>query len=111
MSRTANHPRSHLALGCSDARTRYILDPHSQYKSLSESKPLPELSQEVFSVSRTLETQLSIGFPKRPRANAASQSLPDGLYKGRVQLSKGMLPSMDWPGITVKVRTVAMHGD
>lgn len=100
-------PRSRLLRRSDKKPTRS----HTQNESFSGTKSLPELSQDVFSVSRTLETQLSIGFPKRPRGNPASQNLPDGLYKGKVQLSKDMLPSMDWPGITVKVRTVSMHGD
>lgn len=29
--------------------------------------------------------------------------MPDGLYKGRMQLNKSMLPSIDWAGLSVKV--------
>ncbi|KAG9313539.1 hypothetical protein JVU11DRAFT_5866 [Chiua virens] len=77
---------------------------HSRDHLLLQTKPQLERPEEVFSVTRTLQTEVFIGFPKRARANrdGASHVLPDGLYKGKVQLSKDMLPSMDWPGISVK---------
>ncbi|KAF8556046.1 hypothetical protein OG21DRAFT_1507002 [Imleria badia] len=75
---------------------------HSPDESFSANKPLPELPRQAFSVLQTLQTQVAIGFPKRPRTNDMSQDLPDGLYKGNVRLSKDMLPSVDWPGISVK---------
>lgn len=84
---------------------------HTWNQSFSDNKPLPELPQEAFSVSRTLQTQVSIGFPKRPRTNDVSQNLPDGLCNGKVRLSMDMLPSVEWAGISVQVRTVATHGD
>ena len=84
---------------------------HTREDLFPANKALAELPQEAFSTSRTLLTQISVGFPKRPRVNNVSQNLPDGLYKGKVQLTKDMLPSVDWPGFSVKVRTVAMHGD
>ncbi|KAF9239871.1 hypothetical protein BU15DRAFT_74404 [Melanogaster broomeanus] len=67
-------------------------------------KPLPEIHQESFSDIRTLQTQVSIGFPKRPktRKDLQSQNLPDGLYKGKLKLSKDMPPGVDWPGVSVK---------
>lgn len=83
---------------------------HTREDFLPANKPLLELPQEALCTSRTLQTQVSIGFPKRPRANDAPRSLPYGLYKGKMQLSKDMLPSVEWPGISVKVRTVAMSG-
>ena len=57
---------------------------------------------------------VSIGFPKRPRYRVEPhqrhpsletyKALPDGLYKGRIQLEKHMIPSFDWVGLRVKVR-------
>ena len=76
-----------------------------------ESKPLPELPQEAVSTSRTVQTQVSIGFPRRPREGHTSRGFPDGFYKGRLQLQKDMLPSVDWPGLNVNVRIIAMRGD
>lgn len=84
---------------------------HSQDEIFPEEMLRLQLPRPAFSVSRTMETQVSIGFPKRPRTNDVSQRLPDGLYKGKVRLSKDMLPSVDWSGISVKVRTVATRSD
>ncbi|KDQ58688.1 hypothetical protein JAAARDRAFT_176742 [Jaapia argillacea MUCL 33604] len=79
-------------------------------------KPLPPPPSDAlqpaksFSETRTLQTDVSIGFPKRPRAsrsdrNSSTEShtaLPDGLYKGRMNLNKYMIPGIDWAGLTVK---------
>jgi hypothetical protein len=32
-----------------------------------------------------------------------ANSLPDGLYKGKLKLEKHILPSLDWAGLSVKV--------
>jgi hypothetical protein len=78
----------------------------------STDKPLPRLppaETTPFSESRTLLTDMYKGFPKRPRnrrdghQSDPGSSLPDGLYKGNIQLSKNMLPGIDWPGVSVKV--------
>lgn len=77
-------------------------------------KPLPDLPPNPGIMdTRTLHTDMSLGFPKRPRNRAESNqshptlesqnSMPDGLYKGRMQLNKSMLPSIDWAGLSVKV--------
>lgn len=29
--------------------------------------------------------------------------MPDGLYKGKIYLSKDMVPGVDWPGASIKV--------
>ncbi|TCD67425.1 hypothetical protein EIP91_012397 [Steccherinum ochraceum] len=78
-------------------------------------KPLPELPPPPTPgvlETRTLQTDVSIGFPKRPRGRvephqkhptlSSHTSLPDGLYKGKMQLDKNMLPSIDWAGFSVK---------
>jgi hypothetical protein len=75
-------------------------------------KPLPPLPNGV-SDTRTLQTDVSIGFPKRPRRRTmhherhppldVANSLPDGLYKGKLKLEKHILPSLDWAGLSVKV--------
>ncbi|KAL0578223.1 Vacuolar protein sorting-associated protein 16 [Marasmius crinis-equi] len=75
-------------------------------------KELPRLPmQAVFSESRPLHTSICIGFPKRPRHQAGPEkhpsldsqaALPDGLHKARFVLSRNMLPSIDWSGVSVK---------
>ncbi|KAF8652356.1 hypothetical protein AX16_004386 [Volvariella volvacea WC 439] len=75
-------------------------------------KPLPRLpTQTVFSESRSLQNIICIGFPKRPRnptdnhklqATNPPMSLPDGLHKGKISLSRDMLPCIDWSGLNVK---------
>lgn len=72
-------------------------------------KPLPELPQVSFSETHTVQTQVSVGFPKRPRhsndpdGSECHAYLPDGLYKGKFRLSKDMIPGVDWLGVSVKV--------
>ena len=75
-------------------------------------KPLPEPPPTATSKWRTLSTRMCIGFPKRPRnrcgpdghpALESYKALPDGLYKDKIQLSKDMLPCIDWAGLTTKV--------
>jgi len=77
------------------------------------SKPLPRVPSQPFFESRALLTDIHKGFPKRPRARGnrsrsipmdTISSLPDGLYKGEIQLNREMLPGIDWPGVEVKVR-------
>jgi len=84
----------------------------SQPSTPVKDKPLPELPPPGVLETRTLHTDVSIGFPKRPRGRVephqkhptldAHTSLPDGLYKGKMQLDKNMLPSIDWTGLSVK---------
>lgn len=88
-----------------------------------QQKPLPPAPL-VVQESQTIQTSVSIGFPKRPRSHTqttpgghpsldAHNALPDGLYKGRLQLNKGMLPSLEWHGISIKVRLPSfesLHG-
>ncbi|KAI0346440.1 hypothetical protein BDW22DRAFT_756700 [Trametopsis cervina] len=74
-------------------------------------KPLPPVPNGV-SDTRTLQTEVSIGFPKRPRKRIpphqrhpsldANSSLPDGLFKSKLRLHKNMLPSLEWSGLSVK---------
>ncbi|KII87629.1 hypothetical protein PLICRDRAFT_642508 [Plicaturopsis crispa FD-325 SS-3] len=89
-----------------DARTA-----DDEFFPRTKNKPLPPLPIASFSETRTLLTDVCIGFPKRPRRGGSDDShasvqdqlsLPDGLYKGRVQLNKSMIRAIDWPGVRVK---------
>ncbi|KIP07307.1 hypothetical protein PHLGIDRAFT_19214 [Phlebiopsis gigantea 11061_1 CR5-6] len=81
------------------------------YNAAPLNKPLPPIPHGV-SDTRSLQTDVCIGFPKRPRNPSTSHhrhpsleehsSLPDGLYKGKLRLEKTMLPSIDWAGLGVK---------
>ncbi|KAI0792482.1 hypothetical protein C8Q75DRAFT_804856 [Abortiporus biennis] len=88
---------------------------HSSLQSSPQDKPLPDLPPNPrpgVLETRTLQTEVSIGFPKRPRNPTRDHaqhpsldqhtSLPDGLYKGNMKLHKNMLPSIDWAGLSVK---------
>lgn len=79
-------------------------------------KPLPVVPSKKFAAfceSRILQTDVCAGFPKRPRNRKHQQepstrmdpdgSLPDGLYKGKLQLNNTMLPGIDWYNVSVKV--------
>ena len=91
--------------------------------AFSVNKELPALpppsppSAVAFTEARTLQTRMSIGFPKRPRSACAPDehpsleahtALPDGLHKGRVDLNPQLLPSIDWAGLNVKVSYLAL---
>ncbi|KAI3608216.1 hypothetical protein WG66_006559 [Moniliophthora roreri] len=81
-------------------------------EAFDREKPLPRLPMHtVFTESRPLHTSICIGFPKRPRHQAGPEkhptldsqaALPDGLHKAKFVLSKNMLPSIDWSGVSVK---------
>lgn len=75
-------------------------------------KPLPELPTQTFLETRTIRSDMCIGFQKRPRHQCdpgshpsldAQMSLPDGLYKAKIPLKSDMLPCIDWYGLSVKV--------
>lgn len=51
--------------------------------------------------TRTVERDVSIGFPHRPQQQR--RGLPDGLYRGELRLGEAMLPSVDWQGVGVQV--------
>ena len=80
----------------------------------SREKPLPEIpaATKSFSNTRTIQNDISIGFPKRPRqlwdkeghpSLETISALPDGLHKSKLSLQSDMLPCIDWAGISVKV--------
>lgn len=95
-------------------------DIRSAFSNNKELPPLPPLSPPgsvSYTETRTLEAKMSIGFPKRPRSACAPDehpsleahaALPDGLYKGKIDLGRHLLPSIDWAGLNVKVSYLAL---
>ncbi|KAG2156840.1 uncharacterized protein EDB93DRAFT_870791 [Suillus bovinus] len=89
------------------ARVR-VPSPEEPFSTAVRHKPLPALPQASFSETHTITTQVSVGFPKRPRhpsdpdGSQCQAYLPDGLYKGKFRLSKDMIPGVDWPGVSVQ---------
>jgi hypothetical protein len=85
-----------------------------------ELPPLPPPSPSgavAYTETRTLQTRMSIGFPKRPRTACAPNehpsleahaALPDGLYEGKIHLNPHLLPSIDWAGLNVKVSDLSL---
>lgn len=82
---------------------------------LCEKTVLPSLPiRIIFSESRILQNKICIGFPKRPHCQIRSPgghpslnsqaSLPDGIHKSVIKLHEGILPSISWEGVSVKVR-------
>lgn len=73
----------------------------------------PVTSSTRLTDSRTLHTDVSVGFPKRPKGRANSpgshpsletiNTLPDGLYKGNIPLQRGWFPSVQWKGLSIEV--------
>lgn len=79
--------------------------------------PPPPPSAVAYTQTRTLQSRMSIGFPKRPRSACAPDehpsleahaALPDGLYKGKIDLNPQLLPSIDWAGLNIKVSRLAL---
>ncbi|KAI5121710.1 hypothetical protein M0805_002103 [Coniferiporia weirii] len=62
--------------------------------------------------ARTLHTDVSVGFPKRPKGAAPSpgshpslesiSALPDGLYKGCIPLKRDWFPSVKWKALSIE---------
>ena len=100
---------------------------HDLRSASSINKELPPLpppsptSPAAYTETKTLQTRMSIGFPKRPRSACAPDehpslaehaALPDGLYKGKIHLDPQLLPSIDWAGLNVKVSHLSrFHGN
>lgn len=89
-----------------DARTT-AYETESMYSAISA----PE-EREVSLVSevRMLLSDTSEGFTKRGKMPGKRRSdmsmtmvVPDGMYRGELRLNGGMLPSMDWAGLSVQV--------
>lgn len=65
----------------------------------------------MVSERRALLSNVSEGFTKKgkmpgKRTSDVSMSMmvPDGIYRSELRLNGGMLPSVDWAGVSVKVR-------
>ncbi len=114
-----------------------IYDPHEALWVPEKPKPLPAIPSEaqglrtaptpdpdakdIYGVSdlRTLHTDVSVGFPKRPRGPTVHphshpsleviRGLPDGLYKGHIPLQKGWFPSVHWKGLEIEVFSHHTH--
>ena len=79
----------------------------------TRNKPLPQLPPLTrLSQTDTLHSNMSIGFPKRPRQMCDGQkhpsleamaAMPDGLYKSKIPLNGDIIPCLDWAGVSVKV--------
>ncbi|EGN92882.1 hypothetical protein SERLA73DRAFT_98668 [Serpula lacrymans var. lacrymans S7.3] len=110
-SRTGNRLLRRVARLDQPVTVRMPRTPEEPFAAAIRYKPLPNIPKESFSESRTIHTEVFIGFPKRPRnrqdprsqpSQESHAALPDGLFKGKIQLCKDMLPGVDWPGLSVK---------
>jgi hypothetical protein len=105
-------PRLMKSSSCIDITSAFSIN-----KELPPLPPPSPPSAVAHVETRTLETRMSIGFPKRPRSACtpnehpsleAHTTLPDGLYKGKISLGPKLLPSIDWAGLNVKVSYLAL---
>ena len=103
-------PRLMKSSSCNDLRSAFSIN--------KELPPLPPSGAVSYAETRTLQTRMSIGFPKRPRSACAPDehpsleahaALPDGLYKGKINLNPQLLPSIDWAGLNVKVSYLSCY--
>lgn len=89
-----------------DGRTT-IYDTESMYSAISG----PEVREvALVSETRVLLSDTSEGFTKRGKLPGKRRSdmsmamvVPDGMYRGELRLNGGMLPSIDWAGVSVQV--------
>lgn len=100
-------PRLMKSSSYSDIRSAFSVN-----KELPALPPPSPPGATAYTETRTLQTRMSIGFPKRPRSACAPDehpsleahaSLPDGLHKGKINLNPQLVPSIDWAGLNVKV--------
>lgn len=92
----------------------------SKKKNPSSGESTPETGTESpapivrhVSDSRTLHTDVSVGFPKRPKGRTPTpgshpsletvSALPDGLYKGNIPLHREWFPSLQWDQLNIEV--------
>lgn len=71
-------------------------------------KPLPTLPPPTAEDGETTVMLLSTtrtGFPHRPKRKPDQTNLPDGIWKGQLNYQWWMIPSLDWAGLSVKVRS------
>ena len=105
-------PRLRKSSSYTDIRAAFSIN-----KELPALPPPSPPGAVAYTEARTLQTRMSIGFPKRPRSPClpdehpsleAHAALPDGLHKGKVDLDPQLLPSIDWAGLNIKVSYVAL---
>lgn len=89
-----------------DARTS-IIDTESIYSAITAPSKREVL---LVNESRVLLSDVSEGFTKKGKLPGKRRSdvsmamvVPDGLWRGELRLNGGMLPSVDWAGMSVKV--------
>jgi hypothetical protein len=66
-------------------------------------KTLPDVPMQVEARTITIANTERRGFPHRPKEKPGQRNLPDGLWKGALNLHWWMIPSMDWAGLNVQV--------
>ena len=67
-------------------------------------RSLPDLPMQAEERTITIASIERRGFPHRPKEKPGQKNLPDGLWKGALNLHWWMIPSMHWAGLNVKVR-------
>ena len=87
------------------------LPPPSQHggKGHKRERSLPELSLQAEERTITIASIDRRGFPHRPKEKPGQKNLPDGLWKGALNLHWWMIPSMNWAGLNVKVLFILFY--
>ena len=73
-------------------------------KGHKRERSLPDLPMQAEEQTITIANIERRGFPHRPKEKPGQKNLPDGLWKGALNLHWWMIPSMHWAGLNVKVR-------
>ena len=76
--------------------------PHA--KGHRRERSLPDVPMQAEERAITIASIERRGFPHRPKEKPGQKNLPDGLWKGALNLHWWMIPSMEWAGLNVKVR-------
>jgi hypothetical protein len=74
---------------------------HKRERSLPD-LPMQQAEERAITIA-SIERR---GFPHRPKEKPGQKNLPDGLWKGALNLHWWMIPSMHWAGLNVNVSYV-----
>ena len=72
-------------------------------------RSLPDFPMQAEERTITIANIDRRGFPHRPKEKPGQKNLPDGLWKGALNLHWWMIPSMNWAGLNVKVLFILFY--
>ena len=98
----------HQARRSEDLRSGGLPPPPPHGKGHRRERSLPDVPMQAEERTITIASIERRGFPHRPKEKPGQKNLPDGLWKGALNLHWWMVPSMEWAGLNVKVRFLGL---